>query len=194
MANILMEEIKKDTLFYRNSGGGVTISGGEPTTQPEFVAALLGECHNNGFHTAVETCGYTAKENLLKVIMEADLVLYDIKHINSALHEKVIGVPNDLILSNAKMIAANGAIMILRVPLIMNFNDSEENIRQTARFAKELDNNVEGIDLLPLHKLGIGKYEKLGKHCEWEGVVPERSQLEKLKAVIESEGVKAEIF
>ena len=189
-----MEEIAKDTLFYRNSGGGVTLSGGEPTTQPEFSAELLRQCHREGFHTALETCGYTSEKNLAMVIEHADLVLYDIKHMNSVLHKEVIGVPNDSILSNAGMVAAQGKRMVLRIPVVPGFNDSEENIRETAGFARELDSSVEGIDLLPLHSLGLGKYEQLGRTCESGDLLPEGSQLEKLQAVIESEGVKARVY
>ena len=190
----VIEVVKKDTLFYRNSDGGVTVSGGEPTAQPEFVAELLDECQKHGFHTAVETCGYAARENMLKVVEHADLVLYDIKHMDSTLHKEVTGVSNDLVLSNARMIVDNGAKVVLRIPLITDFNDTEENIRQTAKFARDLDHNMEGIDLLPLHKFGMGKYEKLGRQCEWEGITPEQDELDKLKAVIESEGVRAETF
>jgi len=155
----IMHEVLRDRKFYENSGGGVTISGGEPTTQPDFALAILQHCKRERLHTALDTCGHAPWPILEKLLEYADLVLYDIKHMDSAKHQEATGVPNDLILENAKRIAAYKAMKV-RVPLVPGFNDSSENIRATAQFAKS-ELGSEDIDLLPYNKLAESKYTRL---------------------------------
>lgn len=156
----VIEIVKKDSLFYRNSGGGVTASGGEPTSQPQFLKELLIRCHQCGFHTAMETCGYVPWETLEGFLEHVDLFLYDIKHMNPHRHKELTGVDNTLILENARRLAAKKKQLIIRFPLIPGYNDSIENLEATKRFVYEL--GVEKLDLVPYHQLGISKYQRLG--------------------------------
>ena len=155
-----LQEVKKDRPFYENSGGGVTLSGGEPLNQPRFALALLQLCHKIGIHTCLDTCGFADPHTLEKALKYTDLVLYDLKHMDSTSHQQLTGVPNQLILDNAKLIADERIPMIIRVPLIPMINDSEENISSIAAFTRSL-RSVHQIDLLPYHRFGISKYEAL---------------------------------
>ncbi len=183
----VLDEVRKDELFYRNSGGGVTISGGEPLTQPEFVRELLKSCWEVGLHTAIETAGYGSWERLRYVAEFANLVLYDIKHMNPRLHKQFTGVSNSLILRNAKRIADEKKL-IIRVPVVVGFNDSEADIREIAKFSRGLA-NVSAVELLPYHRLGVHKYEKLDRKYEWVSLPPSNNYIETLKEMVQSEGL-----
>lgn len=156
----VLEVVKKDSLFYRNSGGGVTASGGEPTSQPKFLLALFQACRRSGFHTCLDTCGYVSWEVLEHALEYTDLVLYDIKHMDPKRHIELTGVDNELILQNAGRVAKNGIPLVIRVPLIPGCNDSKENMEALAKYAIKL--GVREINLLPYHELGVNKYERLG--------------------------------
>ncbi len=158
----LMEEVEKDDIFYRNSDGGVTLSGGEPTSQLGFTLELLKRCKEKGFHTTLDTCGY-ASWNLMKEILEyTDLILYDIKHMDSSKHKELTGVPNELILRNVEAIFAQARIpTIIRIPIIPQHNDSKDNMEATARYLKEI--GATEVNLLPYHRLGLEKYRRLGR-------------------------------
>ena len=157
----VLKEVKKDRLLYRNSGGGITISGGEPLSQPEFALSLLQSCKEIGLHTCVDTCGFIPPHLLEEAIKYTDLFLFDLKHMDSATHQQITGVPNELVISNAKLIAAKGTPMIIRIALIAGLNDSEENIIATAAFAASLE-SVQQVDVLPYHRFGVSKYDLLG--------------------------------
>lgn len=183
----VLEEVQKDTLFYQNSGGGVTFSGGEPTHQPDFLWHLAKRCQESGIHTALDTCGFVKPEVLKKVLEYTNLVLYDIKHMEPARHKELTGVDNRLILENARIIAKMGKPMIIRVPLIPGHNDSPENIKALAEFMKELRLNK--VDLLPYHSLGKIKYYRLGTEYKLEDLKPyEGDEVAKVKADLESYG------
>jgi pyruvate formate lyase activating enzyme len=183
----VLEEVKKDSLFYQNSGGGVTFSGGEPTHQPEFLWHLSKHCQQSGIHTALDTTGFVKLEVLKKVLEHTNLVLYDIKYMDPAQHKELTGVDNRLILDNARMIAAMGKPMIIRVPLIPRHNDSKENIMALAQFMKELGLNK--VDLLPYHSLGKVKYYRLGMEYKLEDLKPfEGDEIAKIKADLEFYG------
>jgi len=152
----VMEEVQKDIPFYLTSGGGVTISGGEPMMQSEFVGILLEECHRNGLHTAIETSGYANWESFERVLRHLNLVFYDLKQMDPVKHKEFTGVSNKLILENAKKIDSKGISMIIRIPIIPGYTDSEENIREIAKFTKELK-TVREVNLLPYHRLGESK-------------------------------------
>ncbi len=158
----VLEEVKRDRPFYRNSGGGVTLSGGEPLSQPEFAFSFLQLCKEIGLNTCVETCGFVSPHILEETLKYTDLFLYDLKHMDSAIHQRLTGVPNELILKNARLVASKGICMIIRVPLIAGVNDTTENIAATAAFACSLE-SVHQVDLLPYHRFGVSKYEMLGR-------------------------------
>ncbi len=189
----LYQDVMKDNTFYRRSNGGVTIGGGEPTMQHEFVRALLQKCKETYMHTAMETCGYVKWESLEKILDLVDLLYFDIKHMNLNTHKKLTGVSNELILENARK-ASKMRTIIIRIPLIPGYNDSEENIFKTAKFAAELGENLLRIELLPYHKFGTRTYEQLGREYELKDLEPPNEEyMTKLKKLIESCGVKAQI-
>ncbi len=189
----VLEIVEKDTIFYRNSGGGMTASGGEATSQPDFLTALFTEAHNHGFHTTLDTCGYTQWPVLERVLEHTDLVLFDIKHLDSIFHKKLTGVSNDLILENAKKIGRKKVQLILRVPLIPGYNDSEENIEGIGKLAVELK-SVE-VNLLPYHRLGISKTQALGREYKLKHVpLLKDEDVKKIADTIRSCGVPVKII
>lgn len=182
--NEVMREVLKDIKIYEVSKGGVTLSGGEPTFQPDFALALLRQCKSAGLNTTLETCGYTSWEVLQPLLDYIDLVFLDIKHMDAASHMRGTGRSNDIILENAKRIAGCKQMKV-RVPLIPGFNDSQQAIREIALFVGALPNPVE-VDLLPYNNLGEGKYARLGK----KGInaqVQSSEQVEALRGVVNAE-------
>lgn len=158
----VISEILKDKDFYQQSGGGVTISGGEPLMQMEFLIPLLERLRELGIHRAIDTCGYVSKEKLQRVIELTDLFLYDLKFMDSERHEKYTGVPNDLILENVKLLSSLDKDIIIRIPIIPGVNDDKEDILAFSKFINDLP-KVKGVNLLPYHKIGKEKYHRLGK-------------------------------
>ena len=184
----VLDEVKKDSLFYRNSGGGVTASGGEPTHQPDFLWHLFAGCHEAAIETCLDTTGFVKTETLRWILEQTDLVLYDIKHMDPGAHKKLTGVDNALILENARVVAADKP-MIVRVPLIPGHNDSEENLNAVTAFMAEL--GLKRIDLLPYHSLAKSKYERLGMEYRLEGLQPyEPEEVKEIKAFLESRGLE----
>ncbi len=183
----VMQEAAADDLFYQNSGGGVTLSGGDPLQQWEFAVDLLKACKERGFHTAVETSGFAEWNVLERVLEYTDLVLYDVKHMDSEKHREGTGKPNELILENARKAAAKRRLWV-RVPLVPGYNDSESNLKETARFAKEI--GATKISLLPYHAWGASKFEKLGrKFTMGEVAVPTAEQMERYREMVQAAGV-----
>lgn len=172
----VMEEVKKDIPYYRRSGGGVTLSGGESLLQPEFATALLRTCRECGINTAIETTGYAKFEIIEKYLPYLDYILMDIKHINSEKHKLFTGKNNELILENAKKIAASGANLTIRVPVIPGFNNTKEEIGAIASFAKSLT-GVKNLHLLPYHRFGEDKYKGLGRKYMLDGVALNSDEL-----------------
>ena len=180
----VMDEVKKDWLFYRNSGGGVTLGGGEPAAQANFAQALLKECRKEDIHTAVETCGYANWSNIKKILDYTDLFLYDIKVMDPYDHKEYTGKGNELILQNARRIAEHGVPLIIRVPVIPRYNDSEENIKRIVRFAKGLKSDMD-VELLPYHRFGESKYEAMGRTYQLTGVQSlSDEEIENLKSIV----------
>ncbi len=180
----VIREVETDRVFYRTSGGGVTLSGGEPLSQPDFALTLLHSSAQKGIHTCVETCGLVAPIVFEKASDDVDLFLYDLKEMDSGHHQKLTGVPNELILNNARLIAGREVPMIMRVPVIPSLNDSEENIRAIAEFTYNLK-SVREIDLLPYHSFGIGKYEALGRQYSLLDLSPcSEEKIERLKKIV----------
>jgi pyruvate formate lyase activating enzyme len=160
-------EVLKDEIFYRNSGGGVTLSGGSPLIYPDFVGELFRELKGHAVHTAVETCGAVDWSSFEKVIDYTDLFLYDLKHMNSEMHERHTGMGNTRILENLHKLDERGAHTIVRVPVIPHFNDNREEIEAIARFTMELSSKPP-MQLLPYHTLGRSKYHHLEREYPLE--------------------------
>jgi pyruvate formate lyase activating enzyme len=155
------KEVMKDADFFRESGGGVTVSGGEPLFQPDFVSALFELFQADGIHTCIETCGLSGIEALEKVLKHTSLVLFDVKLVDSGKHKEWTGQPNDKILRNLGLVIEKGVPVIIRVPLIPGVNDTKEELEKIAGLAKSL--KAPRIDLLPYHKFGMGKYAQLDR-------------------------------
>ena len=190
----VINQIEQDALFYRNSNGGVTLSGGEPLNQPHFTLNLLKECQERGFHTILDTSGHADWDILKEVLKFVDLVLYDIKCLNTEDHMRLTGVSNEQILQNLKSIVLKTHnSVIARIPVIPGYNDSETNITETAKFLKDI--GLEEVNLLPYHRLGIGKYKIVGKRYPLkEIVVPSEDHLDHIKGLIESYGLRCETY
>ena len=156
----LMREIEKDVIYFDESGGGVTISGGEPLLQIDFLEALLTACFDLGIKTAVDTSGHIPFESLRRIQPFTDIFLYDVKLMDSDKHLKFTGVPNKLILENLKNLTKTGAKVIPRMPIIPGINDSDENLQATGRFLESLG-SIQEIDILPYHNTAINKYLRM---------------------------------
>ncbi len=189
----LMTEIEKDRIYYRRSGGGVTLSGGESLAQPDFAAAILRACKEKGINTALESTACAGYDKIEKLLPYLDLYLMDIKHINSEKHRQFTTQPNELILENAKKLAVDAKKLIIRVPVIPTFNDTEQEIRHIAQFTKSLK-TVDELHLLPYHRLGEDKYKGLGRPYEMKGIdlIPDE-QIQKLEKVVEETGLNCRI-
>ncbi len=189
-ATELMQVIKRDMVFYRKSSGGVTFSGGEPLTQPDFLKAVIEECQKLGIHTAIETCGFFRWGSVEDTVRRADFFLFDIKHMDAKKHKEITGVSNKSILENAKKIAQLDIPMVIRIPVIPSINDSQENIMATAKFARDKLPGVLGIELLPYHRLGLSKYDALGLDYQLPHIQPpDDDTMEMLRDLITAEGV-----
>jgi pyruvate formate lyase activating enzyme len=158
----LLAEIERDRIFFEQSGGGVTFSGGDPLAQPEFLAGLLDELAARGVHTAVDTSGFAPADVVELIARKTRLVLYDLKVMDDAKHRELTGVSNKLILENLERLAAGPAEVWVRVPLIAGVNDDPENVRATIAFLASLG-KIRNVGLLPYHTGGSGKAERIGK-------------------------------
>jgi pyruvate formate lyase activating enzyme len=156
----VMAEIRKDVVFYDQSAGGATISGGEPLMQPDFLLALLEACRAEEIHTAVDTTCCAEAQVLRRVAETTDLFLCDVKHMNSELHRRSTGIGNERILENIRMLAEIGTRMIVRIPIIPGFNSDRTNIEQTAQFVQSL-RTVRRVDILPYNRGGLEKAVRL---------------------------------
>jgi pyruvate formate lyase activating enzyme len=190
----IMAEIEKERIFFDQSGGGVTFSGGEPLLHHEFLIELLDECGRRGIHRTVDTAAMINTEILLEVAKRTDLFLYDLKTIDSERHQKWIGVPNEKILENLKVLAETGVKIIIRIPLIGGVNDDVENITQTARFASALAGEKKTVNLLPYHKIAQTKYGKLGRPDDFMILKePDKEAQQRAIALFQKLGIKGTI-
>jgi pyruvate formate lyase activating enzyme len=189
-AEQVVQLIKKDMVFYRKSLGGVTFSGGEPLMQPKFLGDMVAGCQKLGIHTAIETCGYFEWASVKSTIEQTDFVLFDIKHMNAERHKELTGVSNRRILDNAKQVSRLGIPMVVRIPVIPTINDSENNIKTTARHVRKHLPAVIGVEILPYHSLGLSKYDALGLPYELQHIVPpDENHMQRLRELISKEGV-----
>ena len=186
----LMEELEKDRMYYARSGGGITLSGGEAMAQPDFAEALLRACHAAGFDTAIETTACVSRDIVARLIPHIDHVMMDIKHLDSVKHQAFTGQPNEKILANARYIAEHASHMIIRVPVIPEFNDTPAEIAAIARFADSLP-GVHELHLLPYHRLGTDKYAGLGREYTLSHITPPTAaHMQLLKETAERESCK----
>ncbi len=177
----LMKTILEDRSFYIKTGGGVTLSGGEVMLHWEFVALLLKECKNSSINTCIESSLHCPPEHMAHVYEYTDLVITDIKHMDTRKHKEYTGVGNERILGNIKRTVEQNMPLVIRIPVVADYNNSEENIRATAEFIKnDLGNNILQLQLLPYRKMGTEKYASLCKPYPMDGYTPpERSVWEK---------------
>ena len=178
----VFNEIIKDKTFYENSGGGVTFSGGECMLQIDFLLEILKKCKENGIHTAVDTAGCVPWDNFEEILPYTDLFLYDIKAMNDEIHKEYTGVSNTLILENLAKLLKFDACVWVRVPVISDANDSEEEMEKIKAFF--LANGYpEKVELLPYHAMGEHKYTALGRKTQ-NFKVPDNDKIEKLRSII----------
>ncbi len=161
-AEEIIDIVMKDRVFYEESGGGLTVSGGEPLQQGMFLKELLSLCQQYGIHTAIDTSGYVPEDQFSEITGLAKLVLYDIKSANNTKHQEYTGVSNDLIIKNLYSLKENGPKLIIRIPVIPGFNDQLAEMRAILDVIRPVKERIQRVDLLPYHRLGINKYESLG--------------------------------
>jgi len=189
----VLDVIERDRMYYDMTGGGVTISGGEPLMQNGFLRELTRECRERGIHTAIETSLYAGKEAVKRGIEFVDLLFVDIKHIDSDVHEEFTGVRNERILENIMMLDSLGKPFIIRVPFIPGFNDDDNTQRLIYKWAAKLV-NLQWVEILPYHRLGIGKYQGLGRSYPMGNINPVSKQsLSYLKDMGAEIGIEVQI-
>lgn len=189
----VMREIEKDIAFYDESGGGITLSGGEPLMQPEFLLALLDACEKLDLHRTVDTTGYADSQLLLEVAQKTDLFLYDLKLMDAGKHRDYTGVSNERILDNLKLLAQNDANIQVRVPIIPGINNDAENVDRTAAFVSALP-GVKQIAILPFHNSARSKYGRLGMECMSSDIGSPGDELLKIiTARLEKYGLQVQI-
>lgn len=191
-AGELLEEIAADRVFYRHSGGGATISGGEPSSQPAFLEAILAGCREMGIHTTLDTNGSAPWPVYQRLLPLVDLFLLDLKQMDHEEHRRLTGVGNRRILSNAGALAESGAQLQIRVPLIPGLNDSVDNVARTAEFARSA--GIRGMALLPYNPFAAAKYRWIGHPYPLEGLETQpRAYLEILRETAAARGIDIRI-
>jgi pyruvate formate lyase activating enzyme len=158
----VIREIEKEVVFYDESQGGVTFSGGEPLVQPQFLLALLKECRKRDIHTTLDTTGYVSPKTFKSIVDQVDMFLYDLKIMDEQNHIRCTGVSNRPVIENLKILSKKGKKVIIRFPVIPGITDTEENIKAVGTFVSSLK-NISEIDLLPYHRIAEGKYQRLKK-------------------------------
>jgi len=177
----VLEEVLKDRLYYHSSGGGMTVSGGEPLRQARFVSALFECCHEEGLHTTLDTSGHGRQSDLEKVLKNTDLVLFDLKLMDPGAHIATVKASNDPIHRNARVVVERGIPMIVRIPLIPGLTDTDENIEAIAKFVEGLNPELP-VNVLPYHRMGMGKYRMLDREYTLADLTTQPQ--EKLDAIV----------
>jgi len=189
----VLAEVEKDRPFYDNSGGGMTLSGGEPLMQADFCEALLRAAHERGLHCALDTCGFVPWERFERVLPYVDLVLYDVKSVDPEEHRRATAQDNELILGNLRRLASTGVAIQVRVPVVPGHNASVEAADAIARMLSDLP-NPPPVELLKYHRLGEGKYETLGLVCpEVITDPPSDGQMQELREAVEKYGLRCAV-
>ncbi len=189
----IMAEIEKDIIYYDQSGGGVTFSGGEPLQQIDFLVALLKRCKKHEIHTAVDTSGFAAWARVEKILPYTNLFLYDLKLMDDEKHRQFTGVSNQVILENLSRLNNTQAQVHVRVPIIPSINDDDENLRATATFLSTLK-NIQQIDLLPYHNIASDKYQRMAQEYALKDIkTPSAKEMQRLAAIFEKKGFRVKI-
>ena len=188
----LLHDLLRDRVFYEESGGGVTFSGGEPLMQPEFLEAALVAARNEGLHTAVDTCGLASEAIMRRILPHTDLFLYDLKMMDGRRHRQAAGVSNELILQNLSLLAREHPAVVVRIPLISQVNEDDASLAESFSFLSSLD--LYRVDLLPYHGAGIEKYHRLGiPYLSPEAVAPTQERVEEVAALYRKQGFEIRI-
>lgn len=188
----LMKNVLKDQIFYDQSKGGVTFSGGEPMVQIDFLEEALKQCKEHEVHTIIDTCAHAPWESFERILPYTDLFLLDLKHINSEEHKKYTGVGNELILENIKKLSDLRKNLFIRMPIIPGVNDSKETIDDTIRFLKGI--NMMQVNLLPYHKMGMDKYKRLNEKYKLEDLKePTPKQMKEISEYFKENGLNVKI-
>jgi len=186
----VLSAVERDRVFYRQSGGGVTFSGGEALAQPRFLAALVEGCQAGGLPMALETCGTFSWARCKGILARMDLIFFDIKHADPTIHRRLTGVDNRIILQNAVRIAREKLPLVIRVPLIPTINDDDASIKAIAAFVSERLGGALGVEVLPYHTLGKGKYGAIGLDYPLAQVVPpEPESVARARRIFQDMGV-----
>lgn len=188
----IIKEIEKDRVFYEESNGGVTFSGGEAMCQIEALGDMARSCKEKGISVAVDTCGYVPFSSFEKILNYVDVFLYDIKLMDNELHKKYVGADNTLILENLIKLSDSGANINLRIPVISGINDNNETMEDIIGFIK--NTNIRDVNLLPYHDIAKNKYDKLGKEYKEDLMSkPSEERMEEIKKMFEKNGYKVKI-
>jgi len=191
----ILEILEKEKVFIFQSKGGVTFSGGEPMLQTEFLLDVLKACKTKGYHTAVDTSGYSPMENYKSVIPFTDLFLFDIKHLDEVKHLESTGVSNSGILDNYRLLINSGRDVMVRIPVIPGFNDDQDQLERLRKFITETKtSSVKKINLLPFHKIGSSKYKRFNIPYRMSGIEPpDKEKMKTIKELFEETGIKVKI-
>jgi pyruvate formate lyase activating enzyme len=188
----LMDVVTRDQVFYQESGGGVTFSGGEPLAQPEFLEAALLTCRDRGIQTAVDTSGYANPATLSRIAKLTHEFLFDLKMMDDAKHRSFVGVSNEIILRNLALLSKEHPNVRVRIPVIPGINDDEENLDQSCCFLQDL--GLRHLDLLPYHEIGVEKYKRLKTSYKMDGIKPPTAdRMQKLAARCSARGFEVHI-
>lgn len=186
--------VRRDVVFFRNSGGGVTIGGGEATVQAEFTENVLAECKRLGIHTAIETCGHVAWPKLERILRHVDVLLFDIKHMDSQLHRERTGVGNETILENAARASRAVPQMVVRYPLIPGFNDDPAAVEAASTFLIQQLPTLRRVDVMPYHSIGASKSRQIGKPYGYdENASNSQEVINRTRSILESHGLEVSI-
>lgn len=191
----ILEIIDKEKVFFKQSKGGITFSGGEPMLQVEFLLEALKECKKNGYHTAVDTSGYSSADTYRSIIPFTDLFLFDIKHLDDVKHIESTGVSNTGIIENYRHLLESGKDIMVRIPIIPGFNDDTDHLERLKNFISSTKTaSLKRINLLPFHKTGSSKYKKFNFPYLMEGIIPpDEEKMQKIKELFMETGIKVKI-
>ncbi len=191
--NELLEIIRRERVHFDASGGGMTLSGGEPLMYPGFLIELLEACGREGIHRAVDTCGFAPEKSLLEIARRTDLFLFDLKIMDPDKHQQWTGVDNRLILKNLEILARSGVPINIRIPLINRVNTGKHNLEETARYIASLPGKTPKVNLLPYHPIAEGKYKKLDMKWDPSGMgEPSKAEQEVALEIFHQFGLEVE--